>query len=132
MVVRFNHTILPARDAQASAAWLAELLGLAPPRFLAPFFVVDLADHASVDYIGVGDDHPGFGQHLAFLVDEATFDAVIGRIRERGLRHWADPHMHLPDRINHHDGGRGVYVDDPDGNHLECITRPYGRPDVRA
>jgi catechol 2,3-dioxygenase-like lactoylglutathione lyase family enzyme len=28
--------------------------------------------------------------------------------------------------INHHDGGRGVYFEDPDGHLLEVITRPYG------
>jgi len=28
--------------------------------------------------------------------------------------------------INHHDGGRGVYFEDPNGHLLEIITRPYG------
>ena len=28
--------------------------------------------------------------------------------------------------INRHDGGRGVYFEDPDGHLLEVITRPYG------
>jgi hypothetical protein len=31
-----------------------------------------------------------------------------------------------PGRINHHDGGRGVYWNDPNGHYLEIITRPYG------
>ena len=31
-----------------------------------------------------------------------------------------------PGSINHHDGGRGVYWNDPDGHYLEIITRPYG------
>jgi hypothetical protein len=30
-------------------------------------------------------------QHYAFLVGEEEFDAVYGRIRERGMEHWADP-----------------------------------------
>ena len=30
------------------------------------------------------------------------------------------------DEINHHDGGRGVYFQDPAGHYLEIITRPYG------
>ncbi len=29
-------------------------------------------------------------------------------------------------RINHNDGGRGLYFEDPDGHLLEIITRPYG------
>jgi catechol 2,3-dioxygenase-like lactoylglutathione lyase family enzyme len=28
--------------------------------------------------------------------------------------------------INHRDGGRGVYFEDPDGHLLELLTRPYG------
>ena len=28
--------------------------------------------------------------------------------------------------MNHHDGGRGVYFEDPNGHLLEIITRPYG------
>jgi catechol 2,3-dioxygenase-like lactoylglutathione lyase family enzyme len=28
--------------------------------------------------------------------------------------------------INHHDGGRGVYFEDPSGHLMEIITRPYG------
>jgi hypothetical protein len=31
-----------------------------------------------------------------------------------------------PGAINHNDGGRGLYFDDPDGHRLEFITRPYG------
>ncbi len=27
---------------------------------------------------------------------------------------------------NTHDGGRGLYFDDPAGHHLEVITRRYG------
>jgi hypothetical protein len=54
------------------------------------------------------------------------FDAVLSRIRERGLEHWADPMRHRPGEINHNDGGRGVYFPGPDGHYLEVITRPYG------
>ena len=31
-----------------------------------------------------------------------------------------------PGEINTNDGGRGRYWQDPDGYHLEIITRPYG------
>jgi catechol 2,3-dioxygenase-like lactoylglutathione lyase family enzyme len=34
--------------------------------------------------------------------------------------------QHEPQAINHDDGGRGVYFQDPDGHLLEIITRPYG------
>lgn len=65
-------------------------------------------------------------QHYAFLVDDAEFDAVLARIRERVKEIWADPARTQPGQINHHFGGRGVYFEDPDGHLLEVITRPYG------
>lgn len=65
-------------------------------------------------------------QHLAFLVSEAEFDQIFGRIRERGLSYWADPGHRHAGEINHGDGGRGVYWNDPDGHNLEILTRPYG------
>ena len=66
------------------------------------------------------------GQHYAFLVSEDDFTAIYGRIVDRGMDHWADPHQHQPGTINTHDGGRGVYFLSPDGHFLEIITRPYG------
>jgi len=65
-------------------------------------------------------------QHFAFLVSEEEFDESFNRIRDLALDFWADPARKLPGKINHHDGGRGVYFKDPDGHMLEIITRPYG------
>jgi hypothetical protein len=64
--------------------------------------------------------------HYAFLVSEPEFDTIFNRIRERKLPYWADPFKNKPGEINRHDGGRGVYFDDPSGHKLEIITRPYG------
>ena len=123
MAVRLNHTIAAARDKQASATFLTEVLGLPPPSLLGPFAVVEVGD-TSLDYADAdGDITP---QHYAFLVSEAEFDEIFGRIRERRLRYWADPFRREPDRINAWDDGRGVYFDDPNGHLLEIITRPYG------
>jgi hypothetical protein len=59
-------------------------------------------------------------------VGEHEFDEIFGRIQERGLPYWADPGHKMLGEINTHDGGRGVYFDDPSGHILEIITRPYG------
>jgi catechol 2,3-dioxygenase-like lactoylglutathione lyase family enzyme len=65
-------------------------------------------------------------QHYAFLAGEDEFDAALARIRGQGLPYWADPGQAQPGEINHRDGGRGLYFEDPDGHLLEIITRPYG------
>ena len=124
MSIELNHTIVPARDPLASATFLADLLGLPAPVPFGPFFAVALDNGVTLDF--QRDDGELTIQHYAFLVGESEFDAIFGRIRARGLTFWADPACQRPGQINHHDGGRGVYWDDPNGHRLEIITRPYG------
>ena len=127
MAVQLNHTIVHARDSRGSAGFVAELLGLAAPTPYGPFQVVEVANGVSLDYMDVdGDITP---QHYAFLVGEAEFDEIFGRITARDMPHWADPSRSRPGQINTNDGGRGVYFEDPEGHLLEIITRPYGSGD---
>jgi len=123
MPVQLNHTIVAAHDRHASAAFLTELLGLAPPVDFGPFAVVELANEVSLDFL---DDPEVKPRHYAFLVSEEEFDEIFGRIRARGLPYWADPFEQHPGEINTNDGGRGGYWKDPNEHMLEIITRPYG------
>lgn len=125
MSVELNHTIVAARDRRATATFLAEVLGLEAPTEFGPFLVVEVANRVSLDVADSGADEIT-PQHYAFLVSEAEFDEIFGRIRERELPYWADPGRRRPGEINHNDGGRGVYFPDPGGHYLEIITRPYG------
>ena len=125
MTVELNHTILWCRDKRRSAAFLAEMLGRPAPVAFHHFLVVDLDNGVSIDFME--KEGPVAAQHYAFLVDDAAFDAVLGRIEAKGLAHWADPARSQPGAVNHHFGGRGVYFEDPDGHLLEAITRPYAR-----
>jgi catechol 2,3-dioxygenase-like lactoylglutathione lyase family enzyme len=124
VAVQLNHTIVHSRDAAAGAAFLSEILDVPAPTRFGPFLVVEVANGVSLDYMD--DDGAYTGQHYAFLVSEDEFDAIFGRITSMGLDYWADPHQQEPGEINHHDGGRGVYFQSPDGHWLEAITRPYG------
>jgi len=126
--VRFDHTIVPATDRHRSATFFTEMFGLPAPVELGHFAQVRLSDGRIFDFAESGSDFPG--QHFAFLVDDATFDALVGRIRDRGIDHWADPQRRHPGEINHHHGGRGVYFLDPDGHYLEAITTRYDGSDL--
>lgn len=124
MSIRFNHTIVAARDKAESAGFFTEVFGLPAAKPFGHFLAVELEHGVSLDFADSGDDiRP---QHYAFLVSEDDFDAIYGRIRERGLEHWADPRRARPGEINHNDGGRGVYFPDPAGHYLEILTRSYG------
>ena len=123
MAVQLNHTIVHARDSRASATYVADLLGLPAPTQAMSFQVVEAANGVSLDFMDTeGDITP---QHYAFLVGDAEFDEIFGRITTRGLAHWADPDQSQPGQINTRWGGRGVYFEDPDGHLLEILTRPY-------
>jgi catechol 2,3-dioxygenase-like lactoylglutathione lyase family enzyme len=124
MPVHLNHTIVRVRDKQEAATFLAEILGLPAPTAYGPFLIVQVDNDVSLDY---ADDHgDAVPQHYAFLVTESEFDEIHGRIRERGLPYWADPFQRKEGEINHNDGGRGLYWQDPNGHMLEIITVPYG------
>jgi len=124
MAVEFNHTIVWSRDSRVSAVFLAEVLGLPEPKQWGPFQVVPTGNGVSIDFM----DKEGeiSLQHYAFLVSEAEFDQIFGRVTDRGLSYWADPARTKEGEINTHDGGRGFYFKDPNGHMLEVITRPYG------
>ena len=124
MAIDFNHTIVWAKDSEASATFLAEILGLPAPKRWGPFLVVTTGNGVNVDFMNAaGEIAP---QHYAFLVSESEFDEIFGRVRERSLPYWADPAQTQADEINQHDGGRDFYFEDPDGHFLEVIARPYG------
>jgi catechol 2,3-dioxygenase-like lactoylglutathione lyase family enzyme len=126
MPIEFNHTIVAARDKRASAEFLTELFGLPSPVPFGHFMSVTLEHGATLDYADVSEGQEIRPQHYAFLVSEDDFDAIYGKIKSRGLEHWADPGRQRPGEINTRDGGRGVYFPDPAGHGMEILTRPYG------
>jgi catechol 2,3-dioxygenase-like lactoylglutathione lyase family enzyme len=124
MAVKLNHTIVNVRDKRESANFFAEIFGLSKPKPFGPFLSLEVANEVTLDFCDA--DYEVEKQHYAFLVSEAEFDQIFGRLQARGLDYWADPRKSEKARINHHDGGRGVYFEDPSGHFLEIITRPYG------
>jgi catechol 2,3-dioxygenase-like lactoylglutathione lyase family enzyme len=124
VTVSLNHTIVSAKDSQASAQFLADILGLPGPVRFGPFQMVETENGVSLDFMDRDDEITP--QHYAFLISEAEFDAIFDRIRTRNLPYWADPSQTKLGEINHRDGGRGVYFEDLNGHLLEILSRPYG------
>jgi catechol 2,3-dioxygenase-like lactoylglutathione lyase family enzyme len=124
MSVQLNHTIVSCRDQQRSASFLTGILGLPGATRFGHFLVVAADNGVSLDFAETAEEITP--QHYAFLVGEEEFDAAFGRIKDQGAPYWADPGRAQAGVINHRDGGRGLYFEDPDGHLLEIITRPYG------
>ena len=125
MTIKFNHTIVAAKDKKQSATWLTELFDLPGPEPFGHFLTVTVANDVSLDYAEVPD-----GQEIPAAL---RVPRVRGRVRFH-LRQ--DPRSRpgplgrpggtRPGEINHNDGGRGVYFQDPAGHYMEILTRPYG------
>ena len=124
MTVKLNHTIVHAHDKRASAEFVADILGLGAPVPFGPFLGVQTGNEVTLDFLETDEEIQT--QHYAFLVSESEFDEIFERIKARVLPYWADPGRAHANRINTRDGGRGVYFEDPSGNLLEILTRPYG------
>jgi len=124
MSIEFNHTIIAAHDSKLSAHFLAEILGLPEPTRFGPFMVVKTDNRVSLDFMQTSKEIQP--KHYAFLISETEFDAVFKHICDRKIPYWADHKKEHAFTINHNDGGRGLYFNDPNGHFLEIITRPYG------
>lgn len=129
MSIELNHTIVHASDQERTAAFLADILGTGPVARVSHFSIVRLDNGVSLDVMTT--DRPVRPQHYAFLVDEARFEQILGRIRERGLTYWADPGHARPGEVNRLFGGRGLYWADPDGHNLEILTAVHSDQFVR-
>ena len=120
MTVELDHVIVRARDRRASAAFLADILGVTVGAPSEPFLPVRVDNGVTLDYLQVTG--PIATQHYAFLVDDAVFDAALARITGDGVAYWAYPGHERRGEINRRMGGRGVYFDDPDGHAMEILT----------
>lgn len=118
-MIVLDHHIVPSRERDGSAQWLAAVLGLPDPRVEGPFAVVDL-DGASLFFAGWDDDV--VPQHYAFGVPDREFDAIVERLRRDHIVHWADHTLTGSATVRRDPTGCGVYFRSPDGHLLEVLT----------
>ncbi|MBF6172728.1 VOC family protein [Nocardia blacklockiae] len=120
MPIVLNHTIVPAADKRTAATFFADLLGLAVSPPAGPFLPVAVNADLTFDFDDRGRVEPG---HYAFLVDDATFDAVLTRLSKwPSVDYGSGPERGWDRAVNHLSGGRGVYVRDPNGHSYELFT----------
>ena len=120
MSARFDHTIVPVRDKAVAARFWAEMLELPAAVADGPFLQLTTDNGAVLAFLEVQGEFAR--SHYAFGVDDAEFDALVERLRQRGLAYWADPFRKQPAATYLEDGRRGVYWEDPDGHYLEALT----------
>lgn len=120
MPITLNHTIVPARDKEASARWFAKVFGLSYKGAMGHFAPIRVNDTLTLDFDNRDRFEP---HHYAFHVSDEEFDAIFGRVKAEGIVFGSLPWSLDDGKINRRQGGRGVYFRDPNGHVLELLTR---------
>ena len=126
MAIRLDHLLIPCRNKIASAKLLAELLAIPwSESGFGPFIPVYVNDDLTFDFDEWKNDIPLI--HYCFKVDEADFDAILGRIKAAGIPYRSSVHGPTDSMIDTGHGGRIVYWNEPDGHQWELLTVSYAR-----
>ena len=119
--MELDHLILAVNDLDASVQFFTDVLGLGYEGMSDPFTVIRVGPGLTLQLAPWGTTG---GQHLAFAMPRAEFDATFGRIRAAGIPYGDSFHdvgnMRGPGR---EDGARGpaasLYVFDPNQHLIE-------------
>jgi catechol 2,3-dioxygenase-like lactoylglutathione lyase family enzyme len=126
MTIHLDHTIVPARDKTAAAKLLAEILGVTwSPASIGPFVAVYVNDGLTLDFVDSGEKFEIY--HHCFRVSDQEFDAILGRIKAKGIPFRSVVHGEMDNKISTDFGGRGVYWNEPEGHYWEMLTVSYAR-----
>lgn len=82
MAIQLDHLILRVADLRASVAFYTEILGLTHEGERPPFSVIRVSPELTLQLAPWGSEG---GEHLAFAMTRAEFDAVFARLREAGI-----------------------------------------------
>jgi catechol 2,3-dioxygenase-like lactoylglutathione lyase family enzyme len=125
--IRLDHLIVPSRDRKAAAALFASILDLpwSEDTAAGPFSPVYVNDELTLDFGQIlGEASP---QHYCFQVSEADFDAILGRLKDKGIPYRSTPMGPADMQVRQGNGGRSVYWGEPDGHAWEILTSSYAR-----
>jgi catechol 2,3-dioxygenase-like lactoylglutathione lyase family enzyme len=124
MPVRLDHLILMVNDAQQSVDFYTRILGFTHEGERAPFSVVRVTPDFILQLAPWGSKG---GEHLAFAMTGAEFDAAFGRVRDAGIAYGDSfesvGNMRGPGDASGAKGtSKSIYFFDP-SRHLIEITR---------
>lgn len=126
MSIELDHVIVSARNQQAAAKLLAELLGVPwAESGIGPFSPVYVNDGLTLDFIN--DEGPFPVEHFCFRVTDAEFEAILGRIKAAGITYRSAVRGPEDRQVNTQDGGKMVYWNEPEGHQWEMLTVSYAR-----
>jgi uncharacterized protein (TIGR02246 family) len=129
--IELDHVIVPSRDRRAAAESLAAILGVPwAETGVGPFCPVFVNAGLTLDFDQC--DAPLPLQHYCFRVSEREFDAILSRLKAKGIACRSTPLGPVDMQVNTAHGGRIVYWAEPDGHVWEALTVSYARQPLNA
>ena len=126
MPIHLDHIMVPSRDKDAAAQQLAQLLDvLVEPARGGPFVAVHVNDGLTFDFDTWPEPIPLI--HYCFRVDQAEFDAILGRLQAARIPYRNSVHGPVNFKVATAHGGSIVYWNEPDGHQWEMLTVSYAR-----
>ena len=122
-IEKLEHWTLVASDVERSKRFYTDVLGAQPPARTGGPVSVNLAG-TIIDLFPANDRQQpspgGGGQHHAYIIRLEDYDPWVKHLRSK----------EVPVRLTTHGLGRmSIYVDDPDGYHIE-LTVPFDDPEA--
>lgn len=123
-MIRVDHLGVPTCDRLDTAGLLASLLGLDGEipddgRFarlrVSPEFMIVFYDSEQIQ-----------PTHVAFVVDDAAFDAILRRLQASGVAYGSQPDDPTNGRIDHPLSERGLFFQIPDEHLFELMASNSG------
>jgi catechol 2,3-dioxygenase-like lactoylglutathione lyase family enzyme len=123
-MIRIDHVGVPARSRLDAASLLASLFDLDREipddgRFarlrVSPEFTIVFYDSEQIQ-----------PTHVAFVVDDDAFDAILRRLQSHGVAYGSQPYDPTNGRIDHPLSERGLFFQMPDGHLFELMAPNSG------
>lgn len=125
MAIELDHIMVHARDQDAAARRLAEILGVAWGRAAAgPFTAVYVNDGLTLDFISTDEMFPV--EHYCFRVTAEDFQRILARLRAADIPYRSTVRGANDMKVDPQYGN--VYWDEPEGHRWEMLTSSYARP----
>ena len=125
-MIELDHFIVSARDRQAAARLLAQLLDVPwEAEQFGVFSPVHINRGLTLDFIHA--DGPFPVEHYCFRVGDGEFDAILQRIEAAGIAWRSSVRGPVDRQVDISHGGRGIYWNEPEGHQWEMLTASYAR-----
>ncbi|MGH2904305.1 MAG: VOC family protein [Solirubrobacteraceae bacterium] len=119
-MIRVDHIGVPARARVDAAGFLASVFGL--DREIADdgrFAPVPVSLEFTIVFY---ESEQVQSMHVAFLVDDDSFDATLGRLKSQGVAYGSQPNDPTNGRIDHPLSERGLFFRTPGGHLFELMA----------